>query len=165
MKKITALLSFVSAIALSSTAMAAKNDMHDYREQATSLFQQLQQQNPAQLEEKSKALVEASKVIVKANIVSLPQCEVYLAALLNDADKIATLPLDEIESGYHADGKLPPLKDGACYHAKDLLVHPATVQAMAKQGIKTKEEWKQAAHEIEEVLEHLSIVETVLAKQ
>ena len=108
-------------------------------------------------------MVNISKSIVAQSIKALPQCTEYLSALLNVADTIATLPLDDIESGYHADGKLPPLKDGACYHAKDLLVHPATVQAMANIGLKSESQWKQAAHEIEEVLEHLSAVESVYA--
>lgn len=165
MTSLLKITSIIGALVFSSTTMAESNEMTHYREQATSLFQQLKNKNPDKLETKSKALLEISKGIVKSNIKILPQCQEYLTALLNDADKIALLPLAEIESGYHADGKLPPLKDGTCYHAKDLLVHPATVQAMAKQGINTKEEWKQAAHEIEEVLEHLSIVETVLAKK
>ena len=165
MKTLTTILSIIIAIMLSSMATANNTPMQDYRIQASALYQQLNKQNPAQLTEKSKALVELSKSIVKANIRSLPQCKVYLTALLNAADNIAQLPINEIESGYHSDGKLPPLTDGACYHAKDLLVHPATVQAMAIQGIDSNAQWKQAAHETEEVLEHLSIVETVLAKQ
>jgi hypothetical protein len=75
---------------------------------------------------------------------------------------MANLSLEAIESGYHADGLLPPLKDATCYHAKDLLVHPATVQAMARIGMTKDEQWKQAIHEIEEVLAHLSAVNNQL---
>ena len=154
---------FMIALSLASTAFS-QNNLSIYKNKAEALYQQLSEKDPSQLEVKSKVLVEISKGIVKANIKALPQCEEYLQALLKDADKIATLPIEDIETGYHADGKLPPLKDGACYHAKDLLVHPATVQAMAKQGIEGDKAWKQAAHEIEEVLEHLSIVEAIAAK-
>lgn len=143
---------------------ALSNDLAEYRIEATSLYQQLENRQDKDLEANAKSLVESSKAIVIQSIKALPQCEEYLSALLKAADKIATLPLEEIETGYHADGKLPQLKDGSCYHAKDLLVHPATVQAMARIGINTDKEWKQAEHEIEEVLEHLSLVEAVYAQ-
>lgn len=148
---------------LSATSMANTSTIEQYKKQATQLHQQLLNKNVEKLEQNAKNLVTLSKTIVVKSIQALPQCQTYLTALLNVADKIADLPLKEIESGYHADGKLPPLTDGSCYHTKDLLVHPATVQAMAKTGIKSKEEWTQATHEIEEVLEHLAAVEAVLA--
>lgn len=148
---------------ISITATANNSTIAQYKEQATMLHQQLLNKNAKELEKNAKNLVDISKTIVIKSIQALPQCQTYLTALLNVADDIASLPIEEIESGYHADGKLPPLTDGSCYHTKDLLVHPATVQAMAKTQINTKEEWKQAAHEIEEVLEHLAAVEAVLA--
>jgi Asp-tRNA(Asn)/Glu-tRNA(Gln) amidotransferase C subunit len=151
------------AILLSVNVSAEITDFQDYRNKALTLFKQLQDKNTNNLEENAKVLVNTSKAIVIKSISTLPQCDEYLSALLNVANHIATLPIEEIESGYHADGKLPALKDGSCYHAKDLLVHPATVQAMAHNGIKSESEWKQAAHEIEEVLEHLSVVESVYA--
>lgn len=147
-----------------SAGTMANSTIDQYKEMVTQLHQQLLDQKPAQLEKNAKNLVDMSKTIVIKSMQALPQCQTYLTALLNAADKIADLPIEEIESGYHADGKLPPLKDGSCYHTKDLLVHPATVQAMAKIGINTKAQWKQAAHEIEEVLEHLSAVEAVFSK-
>lgn len=147
---------------ISITATANNSTIAQYKEQATMLHQQLLNKNAKELEKNAKNLVDISKTIVIKSIRALPQCQTYLTALLNVADDIASLSIEEIESGYHADGKLPPLTDGSCYHTKDLLVHPATVQAMAKTQINTKEEWKQAAHEIEEVLEHLAAVEAVL---
>lgn len=159
------LLAFLSVCIFQTFAIAAQNDLSDYRNDATKLYKQLENKDATDLEANAKALVNSSKAIVTQSIKALPQCDEYLTALLQVADKIATLPLEEIEKGYHADGKLPPLKDGSCYHAKDLLVHPATVQAMARIGIKTKKEWKQAEHEIEEVLEHLTLVESVYAQK
>ena len=161
MKYITIVL---MAVMFSATTQAEVKALQDYRSDATELFKQLESKETKNLEENAKALVDSSKAIVIQSIKALPQCDEYLNALLKAADKIATLPLDEIETGYHADGKLPQLKDGSCYHAKDLLVHPATVQAMARIGINTDKEWKQAEHEIEEVLEHLSLVEAVYAQ-
>lgn len=156
-------LIILTAMLLPSLSMADNHPLKQYRSDAVEILKQLKDKNHNNLTAEAMSLVNTSKSIVTQSIKALPQCTEYLTALLEAADTIATLPLDIIESGYHADGKLPPLKDGSCYHAKDLLVHPATVQAMATQGIKTNAQWKQAAHEIEEVLEHLSAVESVYA--
>jgi len=150
-------------LTLSSITLANSNQLETYKQAATKLYQQLEEQNPVSLESHAKQLVDLSKDIVKSSLKALPQCEAYFSALLKAADTIATLPLDEIERGYHADGKLPALTDGTCYHTKDLLVHPATVQAMARIGINSKKDWESAEHEIEEVLEHLSLVGAVMA--
>ena len=69
-----------------------------------------------------------------------------------------TISVDEIERDYHADGKLPPVKDAACYHAKDLLVHPATVVVLATNQTHDQKTKEQMHHEIEEVLEHFGQV-------
>ena len=113
----------------------------------------------ADIEKYSASLVAASKPIINSFIEKFPQCQEYLTALSQAADIIPTLPLAEIESGYHSDGKLPKLPDASCYHAKDLLVHPATVQAMAIIGIEGAEQRKQAKAEIVEVISHFSQVE------
>lgn len=155
-------LIFIATL-LSPLTHAEVRDLKEYRTEAASILYKLQNKEDKNIESEAKSLVNISKSIVAQSIKALPQCTEYLSALLDVADTIATLPLDDIEHGYHADGKLPPLKDGACYHAKDLLVHPATVQAMANIGLKSESQWKQAAHEIEEVLEHLSAVESVYA--
>jgi len=113
----------------------------------------------ADIEKYSASLVAASKPIINSFIEKFPQCQEYLTALSQAADIIPTLPIAEIESGYHADGKLPKLTDASCYHAKDLLVHPATVQAMAIIGIEDAGQRKQAKAEIVEVISHFSQVE------
>ncbi|MBE0363119.1 hypothetical protein PULV_a0753 [Pseudoalteromonas ulvae UL12] len=118
----------------------------------------------SEVELHAKTLVDISKVIIDDFIVVYPQCKEYLGALTAAADTIHTLPLEEIESGYHADGKLPKFSDPNCYHAKDLLVHPATVQAMAKLGLSDPALREKAEHELIEVLAHFSQVETVLGK-
>ena len=74
------------------------------------------------------------------------------------ANKMLTLSLEDIEKDYHADGKLPPMKQAVCYHAKDLLVHPATVVVIAKTQPDNKDTRKMLHAEIEEVLEHFGEV-------
>ena len=113
---------------------------------------------------KKLLFISAVVALSACSITNFPQCDEYLTAVSKAADIIPTLPLNEIESGYHADGKLPKLTDANCYHAKDLLVHPATVQAMAAMGIKTDKQREQAKHEVEEVLTHFAQVETAFNK-
>lgn len=158
MKK--SLATFAALTALTVTAQA-DNALQTYQQQAKALLTTLENKGK-NIEAASAVLVKTSLPIVDQFIVKYPECSEYLGALKKAASVIPTLPLEEIESGYHADGKLPPLKNAQCYHAKDLLVHPATVQAMAKIGIKTDEQWESAEHEIEEVIEHFSQVELAM---
>ena len=88
-----------------------------------------------------------------------PVCGAYLDAITAVGATLKDLPLEEIESGYHSDGKLPPMPSAECYHGKDLVVHPATVAAMAKSGLATPEDRRSAKGEIVEVLGHLTAIE------
>lgn len=90
--------------------------------------------------------------LAPAVLVRFPACKAYLDAVVAAAATMHTLPLEEIESGYHKDGKLPKNTQGECYHAKDLVVHPATVVALAKAGLSDR---AAAQNEIAEVLTHL----------
>lgn len=156
---ITITLSLITSI---SHAENQKPLIETYQTQAQVLLKQLDDKAANNIESQSQVLVKLSKTIIEQVNQNLPQCTEYFTALSNAADTMAELTLEEIEAGYHADGLLPELKDATCYHAKDLLVHPATVQAMARIGIKTNKEWTQAKHEIEEVLAHLSAVNSQL---
>lgn len=158
LRLITALL-----LALSFNSHAADN-LKTYQQAAQQLLSSLEkhqhpQKDSAGIEQQAKQLVELSKPLLADFKSKYPQCTDYLDALNSVADTLANLPLADIESGYHSDGKLPPLPDANCYHAKDLLVHPATVQAMAQKGLKTVVDWEQAEAEIEEVIEHFTQVE------
>lgn len=143
---------------------AGTEHLTTYKAQAEELMRMIESKKIEGIESKADALVETSKPIVAMAKSVLPQCNEYFDALIEAAEIIPTLPLDTIETDYHADGKLPPLKDGSCYHVKDLLVHAATVQAMARIGITTDKGWHSAEHEIEEVIEHFDIVKASLAK-
>jgi len=69
-----------------------------------------------------------------------------------------TSSLVDIERDYHADGKLPTVQSASCYHAKDLLVHPATMAVIAKTQQDSEATREQIEHELEEVLEHFNLV-------
>ena len=86
-------------------------------------------------------------------------CDAYLAASRGVMKKLDTITLDELERDYHKDGALPAAP-GDCYHLKDLLVHPATVQVQLRA---TPADVAGMREEIEEVLEHLDIVRQLIA--
>lgn len=111
-----------------------------------------------ELAKKSEKLTKLSTMLLPAFMKKHEICSEYLQAALAAADKMTSLSLDDIEKDYHADGKLPPVKSAACYHAKDLLVHPATMAVIAKTKSDSKETREQIEHELEEVLEHFSQV-------
>ena len=74
--------------------------------------------------------------------------------------KLDTLTLEEIERDYHADGALPEAPD-FCYHAKDLIVHPATVILLTREPDSELTRGRIGA-EIQEVRAHVGQVQTLL---
>ena len=151
-----------TALLVSSTLQAESSVLNHYQQQAKALLSKLQQQSSETIEQDAAAMVAASLPILSQFRSRYPECGDYLDALQQASSALPDMPLERIETGYHADAELPPLTNAACYHAKDLLVHPATVQAMAKKGINTDKQWQSAEHEIEEVIEHFSQVEMAM---
>jgi hypothetical protein len=136
------------------------NSFTEYKKSAQALVTLIDiKATDSEIEKSAEALVALSQPIIQAFKVKFPQCNEYLSAVSEAASIIPSLPLAEIETGYHADGKLPRITDVKCYHAKDLLVHPATVQAMAVIGIEGDEQREKAKHEVVEVIEHFTQVE------
>ncbi|MBQ4811965.1 hypothetical protein A7985_16835 [Pseudoalteromonas luteoviolacea] len=144
-------------------APVTENALSQYKTQAKALLANIREQKPAsELEKESANLVATSRSVLSDFVTKYPQCKDYLDALDKAADLIPSLPLEEIESGYHEDGKLPKYSDPVCYHAKDLLVHPATVQAIAKLGFTENAQYQDAELEIVEVIAHFDQVERAL---
>lgn len=156
MKKITIALSLCCI----STFTFAKSDdtLLKYGQIAELATKEIKTVSFKKIAKSSTELVNLAKEILPAFIKSKPECKVYLDAVMSAADSMQKLSLDEIEADYHLDGKLPALTSGDCYHAKDLLVHPATVVVMAKTLKDTRANRKKMSHEIEEVIQHLSLV-------
>ena len=131
-----------------------------YKEQANNLIKALEGDTPAyKILKLSEELTRTGISFIPRIIINNPECKEYLEAVREVAPKLKSLPLEEIESGYHADGKLPKTPSPKCYHGKDLVVHPATVSALAREGLATPESRENAKHEIIEVLAHLSAVD------
>ena len=139
---------------------AQLSTFEQYLEQANTLLSNIRaRKDAASLEAESAELVALSQALIKEFVVKYPQCTDYLAALTDVATVIASLPIAEIDSGYHSDGKLPKFNDPVCYHAKDLLVHPATVQANARLGLVEQHAYQDAELDIIEVIAHFEQVE------
>lgn len=154
------------AVLLTSSALQAQSSpLSSYQQQAEALLSKLQQQNSETIEQDAAALVAASLPILSQFRSRYPECGDYLDALQQASSALPDMPLERIETGYHADAELPPLTNAACYHAKDLLVHPATVQAIAKGGFSEAQHWQAARAEIEEVIEHFGQVEAAMTSQ
>lgn len=130
-----------------------------YKAQAEQLIAAIKtEKQDAEILKLAQELTRSGQQILPGLMTKYPECKAYLTAVDAVALKLQDLPLAEIERDYHKDAKLPQIPDAHCYHGKDLVVHPATVAAMAKKGIANAEERKSAQHEIVEVLAHLTVV-------
>lgn len=114
----------------------------------------------AQVEVKARQLVEQSLVILDQFVALHPACADYLTQARGVVAELPTITLERIEADYHHDGALPPVAAASCYHAKDLLVHPATVLVLLRE----KPDDAAIAGEIEEVLAHMDAVRADLAE-
>lgn len=160
MKKIVLALSLCC---ISTLTFAKSDDMLlKYGKVAESTVKEIMTASFDDISKSSTELVDLAKGILLAFSEHHSACKVYLGAVMAAADSMQEITLEEIEADYHADGKLPALTSGDCYHAKDLLVHPATVVVMAKTLKDTKANRKHMAHEIEEVIVHLSLVKAAV---
>lgn len=133
----------------------------NYKVEATALMAALEGDVPdAVLKDMASDLMITGLAMLPDIITAHPECGPYLTAVKDIGIAMIDLPLSEIESGYHADGKLPKMPSPECYHGKDLVVHPATVAAMAKMGLKDVTDRQKAKRELVEVLGHLKEVST-----
>jgi len=149
----------LSLCCVSSLSFANSDDMlSKYGNLAKLATQDVKLSSFSDIDKSSAKLVDLAKAILPAFSKSNPECKIYLDAVMLAADSMQQLSLKQIEADYHLDGKLPTLTSGDCYHAKDLLVHPATVVVMAKTLKDNKANREKMKHEIEEVIQHLGLV-------
>ncbi|WP_395373290.1 hypothetical protein [Marinicella sp. W31] len=140
----------------------AEVDFDNYIQSNKELIQAAQQGVAYdELSTAAKALVAASKPILNAYINKHKQCKDYLSKVLEDSGLMLSLDAETIERDYHDDGALPDA-EFTCYHAKDLLVHPATVVVLTASHPDNKETRNQIIHELEEVAAHAIVAEKLL---
>jgi ABC-type glycerol-3-phosphate transport system substrate-binding protein len=144
------------------TADTVARSLDDYEQLAAALSAELGgQAAPEIVRRDAVALLEIASGVTPAFVAAQPHCAEYMAAALAVRDALPMLDPETIERDYHADGVLPALgADGAvCYHMKDLVVHPATVQVLLAQEPFDRE---QAKREIDEAVAHIAAVRVAL---
>lgn len=88
----------------------------------------------------------------------LPQCDAYLAQTMVLTKQLNSISHESLENNFHHDGALPEAP-AECYHAKDLLVHPATVLVLTRDDPGLSQATRTSIDgEISEVLTHLELV-------
>ena len=102
-------------------------------------------------------LVKIAASVLPDFLTVRPDCREYLEKALALHEIWTTLSAEDIEAGYHKDGALPKIEDAAaCYHMKDLIVHPITAQALLAEDAEGNR--AQARLEIDEVVAHVAVV-------
>jgi hypothetical protein len=110
----------------------------------------------AELDAHADELVATSAEVLPAFLELKPHCRAYLETALALRERWQDLDAAAIEAGYHKDGALPAVDDAAaCYHMKDLIVHPITARALLREA---PDQSAPARREIEEVLAHIGVV-------
>ena len=130
-----------------------------YENLATQIKQNHNSAPFSELATQASNLTHLSTELLPQFIEQNAECKEYLTVAMDSVETMFSLTLEQIESDYHADGKLPAMNDVKCYHAKDLLVHPATVAVIAKELPESTESREMILDEIAEVLEHLKQVQ------
>jgi len=143
---------------VASTPTLAGDVWDQYKMLATDVTKQIESGSLSDVKSKAIALTRLSTQLLPTFVKKQPVCSEYINAAMQASERMLSISLDEIEADYHADGKLPSMKQPVCYHAKDLLVHPATVAVIAKTLPDSKETREKLHHEIVEVLEHFNEV-------
>lgn len=129
-----------------------------YQSLAIDIDKSIESATLSELHDKAKNLTQLSTKLLPDFVAKQPTCAEYIQAAINASEQMLSLTLEQIERDYHADGKLPPMKQAICYHAKDLLVHPATIAVIASREADSKLTRDKLSHELEEVLVHFNEV-------
>lgn len=142
---------------ISALPTEALKQLDRYETQARALVSAIDASQPQdELDAHAEELVATSEAILPAFVALRPHCTAYLNAALALKTNWTTMTPDQIEAGYHKDGAMPKTQNAtACYHMKDLIVHPITAMALLREGSQNA---GKARHEIEEVVAHVSVV-------
>ena len=151
---------FATALLTIQAASAGQksDNWQQYQSLMNDISSNLAQAPLSDIKSQAEKLARISTSLLPAFVAKQPVCADYINAALAASETMLTLSLEDIERDYHADGKLPPMKQAVCYHAKDLLVHPATVAVIASTSPDSPQTRNKLAHELEEVLEHFNEV-------
>ena len=162
------LLSSLAAgeIAYNANAKITEDSIWEhYWDTASHLNKDIDSANFEKLAKLSTELTELATQMLPNFVKKQPICREYLGAVIKAADIMQNISLEEIERDYHADNKLPAIKDASCYHAKDLLVHPATISIILRTLPDTKKHREMLHQELDEVFEHFKQVKDLATQE
>lgn len=138
-----------------------KASLDGYESKMTDLLELLgESDDPAAIQTATRELVEQSLPILDGFIAMHPDSRAYLEASKEVVDRMDEISAEEIEEEYHLDKALPEGTSEA-YHVKDLLVHPATVIVLLREG-ELEENREDMTREIQENQAHLESVRVSL---
>ncbi len=134
----------------------------DYERQAQHLTDKLGERDLVRIAHHANQLIMLSESIIAQARLRLPQCDAYLHQTLALKARLHDMEHETMERDYHHDGALPKASS-ACYHVKDLLVHPASVLLLLRDDPQLQQQTLASIHaEIAEVLGHTEAVRQVI---
>ncbi|MEC7120364.1 MAG: hypothetical protein VXW65_10730 [Pseudomonadota bacterium] len=149
-----------STISVDQTALKAEvsAQVDQYQQAAQALVDQLKSSSDAvALKGAAQALTEQSVPILAGFSTLHPTCAAYLQAAQAVLGKLDSISHQDIEQQYHHDQALPSAS-AECFHAKDLLVHPATVVVLLRDPSQLSAQREGMITEIDEVIGHIGLV-------
>lgn len=155
-----------SSLAEAPAAAEEPNDLlvllDEYEVKMAAVIELLKESDDAAaIDAATRELVDLSLPILDSFSETFPECGDYLEASQAVVAEMDQITGEEIEKDYHQDGALPD-GEGKCYHVKDLLVHPATVVVLLREG-GLEEKRESMVHEIVENQAHLGAVRASLS--
>jgi hypothetical protein len=125
-----------------------------YEERGRALVDVIGEESSAsEIVERASELTQLARFLSGEFAIAYPPCGPYLGASLEVLRVLDKISVEEVERSFHAEDELPEAP-GFCYHAKDLIVHPASVIVLARNDSPTAR--NQMVAEMLEVLAHLA---------
>ena len=91
------------------------------------------------------------------------QCGDYLAPIVSVATNLTSMAAMDIESMYLDEAALPEFDDPLCYHIKELVVHPAFIEAQLASP--AGRDYKALTVQVREMQEHLALLHPSLREK
>lgn len=138
----------------------ALQQLDRYTMQARELITSIDAKAPTdEIQAHAEEMIATSEAVLPAFLERRPHCSAYLNAAVALKNSWTTMTSEQIEAGYHKDGAMPKIENAAaCYHMKDMIVHPITALALLKES---PDNTRKAKHEIEEVIAHVTVVKAM----
>lgn len=123
----------------SSVRRSNQDHIQSYSKQLASLISLIRSEKTdlQRIKMSSKQLMDRSEPIYAIFVKKNQDCGAMLQQILDEREKMLSIELDVIEQDYHEGQALVPAPNH-CYHAKELVVHPATVYLLAQQEFNPK---------------------------